>query len=51
MVTLRKTSTLPVPVHLAEHHVLQMLHVEVNDGVIQEGAGGEGLVVVQRYRD
>ena len=45
---LRKYLHLPISVILA---VLQMLRVEVNDGVVEEGAAGESLEVVQNVRD
>ena len=43
--------TLPVSVGLAEHPVLEVFHEEVNDCVVDEGAGGQGLVVVQGHCD
>ena len=43
--------TLPVSVGLAEHPVLEVFHEEVNDCVVEEGVGGQGLVVVQGHRD
>ena len=45
---LRKYLHLPISVILA---VIQMLHVEVNDGVVEEVAAGESLEVVQNVRD
>ena len=43
--------TLPVSVGRAEHPVLEVFHEEVNDCVVDEGAGGQGLVVVQSHCD
>ena len=48
---MRVNTNIPVSVSLAEHPVLEVLHVEVDDGVVEEGAGGQGLVVVQSHRD